>query len=92
MIHATFDNVLVKPVYEQISDTIVLAETAEKSTGNFYGIVVAVGPTYPDPSLKVGDKILYTRIGNVPEGIDIDIDGVAYTLLKEKWVLGRVEE
>ena len=92
MLNATFDNVLVKPVFEQISDTIVLAEKAEKSTGNFYGIVVAVGPTYPDPDLKVGDKILYARLGNGPEGIDIDIDGVEYVLLREKWVLAVINE
>lgn len=78
--------VLVKPEEEEekTSGGIVLPDTAKKRPQ--VGTVVAVGPgrlldngQYAPLSVKVGDKVVYSRYG----GNEIKIDGEEYILLEE---------
>lgn len=78
--------VLVKPEEEEekTSGGIVLPDTAKKRPQ--VGTVVAVGPgrlldngQYASLSVKVGDKVVYSRYS----GNEIKIDGEDYILLEE---------
>lgn len=84
MLKSTYTNVLVRAVYEEKSGTIVIPDTVKKSSGNFSGEVVAVGPEYPW-DLSPGDRIIYER----NEGTPVTINDIEYVSLKEERVLAK---
>lgn len=82
MIKATFDNILVYPVYESDSSLVILKDTL-KQKGATYGLVIDVGPEYKY-NVKIGDRILF-----VPnEGVKVNVGDEEYLSLKPDWVLG----
>jgi len=88
-LHATYDNIIIKCI---LSDTaigaIIIPEIAQKAESPSYqGMVVAIGPDYPDESLEVGDTIAYPR----EEGFKVIIGDTTYLKLKEQWVLAIME-
>ena len=86
-VNATFDNILVKCIYKQVSSTIFLPETIKKKEYGFHGRVVAVGPDYKY-DVKVGDKIIFPR----HEGFPFVVEDEEYLCLKAKWILGVINE
>ncbi len=84
---ATYDNIIIQCKSKATtSTTLIIPEQNDTMEHAFKGIVVSIGPDYPDGSLKVGDKIVYPR----NEGIKIIYKDQEYLKLKEKWVLGRI--
>ncbi len=71
---------------------IYLPDTAREKPQE--GVVVAVGPgkvlesgERAEPSVKVGDDILYGKYG----GTDIEVDGKEYLVMRESDILAKVE-
>ena len=88
MIKAVRDWVVVKLRYKEQTGSIVIPDSAQQYSGDFYGEVVSIGPDYKY-DLKTGDKIAFVR----HEGFKIfDKDGEEYLSLRERWVLGKIEE
>jgi len=89
-LHATYDNILVECILSDMKiGSIILPEIAQKTDmASFRGLVKAIGPDYPDESLKVGDEIAYPR----NEGVKVVIGDTTYLKLKEKWVLAKEVE
>ena len=89
-VNAVNDDVIVTLEFkEQSSGGIYLADQAKSADGEFYGIVVSVGPDYKE-NVKPGDKILFTRDGQTPEGLLIESDGQKYWRLRAQWVMAVV--
>ena len=88
MIEATFDNVIVRCVYKQEESVIIIPDKFEKSQFGFHGEVLAIGPDYPNNELKVGDKAVFPR----NEGIKMDVDGEELLMLRERWIMGVLDE
>lgn len=63
MVKAVFNEIIVKVEYEERvgSGRIVLADTLVKHHGNFFGVVVSVGPDWSYKEVKIGTKILFNR-------------------------------
>jgi chaperonin GroES len=92
----------LRPLADRV---LVLPETGAENVGGVFipeqfrdkqkmGMVKAVGPGLPDeqgrrvpPQVEVGDKVLYSQYG----GIDVEIDGVNYLVLREGDLIGVVE-
>ena len=86
-LRATYDNVIIKCLSKALtSDKIIIPEHQDTMEESFIGSVVAIGPDYPDPSLKVGDKIIYPRF----EGIKIIYKDMEFLKLKELWCLAKI--
>ena len=83
---APADMVLIDPVYDGMAEgskIIFLADRDKEYVGNYWGIIVSVGPEYPW-ILKTGDKIRFRR----HEGVKVEVDGKKLLSLKSKWVDG----
>lgn len=88
MLKAAGSYVIVEPVFEVKNEKIYIPAHIAKKEGDFYGVVVAVGPEYrQDKPLKVGESVLYRR----NEGVEIEHDGKKFLALKEQWVLAVIE-
>ena len=92
-LQALRDQVIVRPVHEKTrhGGMIILSDSAKYATrkymGDFYGVVVAIGPKYPyKDEVKLGDKILFRR----HEGKVIMVAGIRYLILKERWVEAKL--
>jgi len=82
-IKTTFDNLLVRIVYNRASDTILIPEAYQKHHEDFYGLVLDVGPHFQN-DVKVGDKILFARF----EGWPVKVGDEELLVLSQKRVLG----
>ncbi len=88
------DRILVKRTEEgeTIKGGIVIPEVAKEKPQE--GEVVAVGPGKPEQGVmvpvgvKVGDHVLFGKYS----GSDINIDGVAYLILREEELFAVLEE
>ena len=60
MIQAIFSDVIVKVHYEQMSNSIIIPDSALKQHAKFYGEVMSIGPECTI-EIKVGDKIVFPR-------------------------------
>ena len=86
MIRAVNDDIIVTIEYDKKSaGGIFLSDGSKSSEGEFHGIVVSVGPDYKE-DLKPGDRILFTRHGQAPEGMLIEKDGKKFWRLRSEWV------
>jgi len=82
MITAPYDKIIVRLEYEGISQGgIVIPDNAKQYSGNFWGVVEAVGPDYPY-NLKKGAKIHFPR----HEGWRFEHKKKAYMCLRAKWI------
>ena len=88
------DRVVVRPdeAEEKTAGGILLPDTAKEKPAR--GQIVAVGPgklledgKRAQPSLKVGDKVLYGKYA----GSEVKIDGVSHNILREGEVLAVIE-
>lgn len=83
------DRVLIKAgePRQQTASGLYLPDTSREGSGE--GEIVAFGEGSPlQEKLSVGDLILYQKLA----GTEIKLDGVAYVLLGEADILGRVVE
>src|SRR3990167_7317136 len=87
MIKATYDNIIIKPIYEHPELSVILLDQSKKYRYDYYGLVVAVGPDYPY-DMKIGDKVVFSR----HEGFAFIHEDVEYRTLKEERVLGVIME
>jgi len=86
MIKAVGNQLLIKPIYEDKTEKIIIPDIAKKQSADFYGIVLSIGPDFPHKDeIKVGSKILFTR----NEGTEIEDK---YIALKPDWVIAVVEQ
>ena len=86
-IKAVRDMVIVECVYEEKKNTLYIPDNAKQYHGDFYGVVIAIGPDYKH-DLKVGQKVMFRR----HEGTKVIIDNKEYLALKEKWVEAIIED
>ncbi|MCQ9208920.1 MAG: co-chaperone GroES [Omnitrophica bacterium] len=82
---ATRDIVIVKIVYAEKMQGLYVPDQAKQYSGKMWGEVRAVGPEYPDKSLRIGDKLLFVR----HEGVPVDHEGERLWALKEIYCLGK---
>lgn len=87
MIQATGSNILVKVIYKETSETIIIPDTSKKQHQAFYGRVIAVGPDYLY-DVVVDDKVVFQR----GEGFKIFVGDEEYLALKEVRVLCVIED
>lgn len=89
MIKAVRDYVVVKPIYKKETiGGLVLADGAEKKEGEYYGVVLSVGPEY-QYDLNPGEKVLFRK----NEGVEIETeDRRVLLVLKSQWVVAKIEE
>ena len=89
------DRILVKRVEAETTSKggIIIPPTATEKPSE--AVVVAVGPgrvldsgTRLEPSVKVGDRILFAKY----EGSEIKVDGEDHIFLREDSILGVVTE
>ncbi len=95
-IEPLYDKVVIKPLNEEevTASGIVLPDTVDKEKP-MQGEVIAVGPgrrlnngkTAP-MSVKVGDKVLFTKYA--PDEVEIDKED--YLVLEESKILGIVKD
>lgn len=87
------DRIIVRPLDEDVSKTasgIIIPDTAKEKPQE--GEVVAVGPgrtedgTIVPMTLKVGDKVIYSKYG----GTEVKVDGDEYLVLNARDVLAKV--
>jgi co-chaperonin GroES (HSP10) len=96
MIQALHDNIIIRVVHESKSKGgIYVPESARKFKlydGQYYGVVVSVGPKCPYKEIKPGDKIYYVQ----NEGKKFIYEGEEYFQLGTKkprdWVLAKLED
>ena len=86
MLKASFDNVIVKVIYEDKPGLIYIPEKFEKQVKSFTGEVVSIGPLFKH-DLKVGDLVLFPR----NEGFLIAVGDQEYYSLRESWVLAKIQ-
>jgi chaperonin GroES len=95
-IEPLYDKVVIKPLAEEevTASGIVLPDTVDKEKP-MQGEVIAVGPgkrldngTIAPVSVKVGDKVLFTKYA--PD--EVEIDSVEYLVMEEDKVLGIVRD
>lgn len=89
MLKATFDNVILKALYQDTAEnsTLIIPDTYKKRLAAYVGEVVSVGPNHYY-GLKPGDRILFPR----GEGIPVMFKDQEYLSLQEKWVLAKLED
>ncbi len=89
------DRVIVKRVEEEekTKGGIIIPDSAKEKPVE--GLVVAVGKgkvldngTKLDMSVKVGDRILFSKYG----GNEVKIDGVEHLIMREDDILGIIEK
>lgn len=89
------DRVIIKPkpVEERTKSGIILPDTAKEKP--IEGEVVAVGPgkvtedgNKIDPTLHVGDKVLYGKYS----GTEITVDDEEYLIMHEDDILGVIKQ
>ncbi len=85
MIQAVEDMVIIDPIHEDKIGLIYVPDQYKKYNAKFHGVVVAVGPDYPD-DLKKGDKVAYVR----HEGFEIN-EG-KHLAVRERWIVGKICE
>jgi chaperonin GroES len=79
--------VIAKLEYAKKSGSIIIPESVKQNSGDFKGVVVSVGPEYPDKVLKVGDEIVFLRgEGYVFRTLNGNKELLA---IKECWVYGK---
>lgn len=95
-IEPLYDKVVIKPLQEEevTESGIVLPETVDKEKP-MQGEVVAVGPGKSldngetrTPSVKEGDKVLFTKYA--PD--EIEIDKEEYLVIEEEKILGILKD
>ena len=95
-IEPLYDKVVIKPLDEEevTASGIVLPDTVDKEKP-MQGKVIAVGPgkrldsgTVAPVSVKVGDKVLFTKYA--PD--EIEIDKEEYLVMEEDKILGIVRD
>lgn len=90
MIQALKDNLIIKPLYEEKKNSILIPQTAinyKRNKGNVLGLVISIGKDYKHKDLlNPGDRISYQR----GEGIKFIYQGETYLKLKARWVMGKV--
>jgi len=88
MLFAQLDNIIVKVLYAEKVKEIIIPDCAKEYSGEFKGLVTAIGPDYKD-DLKVGDCVIFSR----HEGLGFtDSKEEKYLVLKPKWVLAVYED
>ena len=95
-IEPLYDKVVIKPLDEEevTASGIVLPDTVDKEKP-MQGKVIAVGPgkrldngTITPVSVKVGDKVLFTKYA--PD--EIELDKEEYLVMEEDKILGIVRD
>lgn len=82
-LHAVRDMIIAEVKYEEMMSKIIVPDSAKQYSGDFCGVVVAVGPEYRH-RLNVGDRVRFTR----HEGFKISYKDKEYLSLKHRWVVG----
>lgn len=84
------DRVLIQPTAaeEVTASGIIIPDSAKEKP--LRGTVMAVGPGTKDEemTLKVGDKVLYSKYG----GTEIDLDGEKVLIMRQNEVLAVIAE
>ncbi len=82
MFKVSSDLILIETIYDgTVSSGLLDVHDRDKEyIGDFYGIVVALGPDYKD-NLKKGDKIRFRR----HEGWKVEHEGKKYLVIKKRW-------
>ncbi len=89
------DRVLIKPVEteEEVKGGIIIPDTAKEKPQE--GEVIAVGPGKLDESgkrmpmsVKVGDRVLYSKYG----GTEVKIDDDDYLIMSESDIMAIIEK
>lgn len=87
---AASNHVIVEPIYEDtaLGSFLFVQDRDKKTTANYYGIVVHVGPESKHRHfIKPGDKVLFRRTYGVgAEGTAFTHEGKEYLSLADKWV------
>ena len=93
MLQAIHKTIVIKPVLEEkkYGGLIIIPEAkgARMYHSSYYGSVVSISPQsrWKD-ELKVGDKIIYRR----HEGKKVKDDGELFLVMRDEWVLARLED
>ncbi len=89
-----YDRVLVKPeeAEDKTSGGIYLPDTAKERPQRGEIVAVGIGRLLDtgkliEPSVKVGDKVLYGKYS----GTEVKIDGEEYTIVRESDLLGVLD-
>ena len=53
--------VIVRVEYKKKQGSIIIPDGAKRDSGEYWGVVMSVGPEYPDKTLKEGDKVIFDR-------------------------------
>ena len=89
MLQALRDEIIVKPVYEERKSIISIPQSALKFRqydGQVYGEVISAGPKHKLGVIP-GDKINWQR----HEGKKITYQGQIYFVVKQRWVMAKVD-
>jgi co-chaperonin GroES (HSP10) len=90
------NHVLIKPIYEETAhgSFLLVQDRDRKTTANFYGIVMHIGPESKHRfHLEEGQKVLFRRTYGVgAEGTALVHDGVEYLALSDRWVEANIED
>lgn len=82
--------VIIEPVYEDTAhgSFLFVQERDQKTTANFYGIVISVGAESKHRwDLKPGDKVLFKRTYGVgAEGTAFEHNGKEYIAMADRWL------
>lgn len=81
MIKPTGTNVVIEPLEEKLSDTIVIPDGVREAPAT--GRVIAKGPKVPE-ELSIGDKVFCGRY----EGIKVNRDGREMRILPFDTIMG----
>lgn len=75
------DEVIVRIIYAENIQSIIIPDSAKQYSGDFCGEVVAIGPDHLH-GLTPGDRIYFRR----HEGWPITYRGEKLVVLRDKWV------
>lgn len=86
-IHANGSMVIIKLIYADKMRGILVPDSAKQNSGEYWGEVVSVGYSFPDKTLKKGDKLLFLR----NEGFKFKTYNTNETMyaIREKWIAGK---
>ena len=87
-VKAPYDMVIVQVVYKDRSDIIFIPDSLEKREQAFTGVVIDIGPDYPNKELKLGDHVIFPR----HEGYLIETEGQQFYSLRERWILAIIKD
>ncbi len=78
-------NILIKPVIEEETKTIILLDTDKKKAST--GIIIEISEQLEGEEFKKGDKVIFKQYATE----DIKIDGEDYLIVEEDAILGILE-